>query len=130
MPAFLEMIDRVHRKATERYFKFYADYNQDDEIIRVWAPYPTIAPNATKTVYSQRKHQHDAHHRFLEDIKSKMRIQYNTLMCVLQQGQWDLANDSLYKLNNYLYELQSMCRPEHHEVVFKGKVNPLTVNRK
>ena len=130
MPAFLDMVDRVHAKATERYFKFYADYNEEDEIIRVWAPYPTVAPNATKTVYSQRKHQKDAHYRFLEDIKSKMRIQYNTLMCVLQQGQWDLANDSLYKLNNYLYELQSMCRPEHHEVVFKGKVDPLTANRK
>ena len=127
MPAFLDMVDRVHSKARSRFFKFYADYNQDDEIIRVWAPYPTLAPNALKTVYSQR--QYDAHHRFLEDIKSKMRIQYNTLMSVLQQGQWDLANDSLYKLNKYLYDLQSMCRPEHHEVVFKGKVNPLTANR-
>ena len=129
MPAFLDMVDRVHSKARSRFFKFYADYNQDDEIIRVWAPYPTLAPNALKTVYSQRKHQYDAHYRFLEDIKSKMRIQYNTLMSVLQQGQWDLANDSLYKLNKYLYDLQSMCRPEHHEVVFKGKVNPLTANR-
>ena len=130
MPAFLEMVDRVHAKATDRYFKFYADYNEADEVIRVYAPYPTLAPNATKTVYSQRKHKKDAQYRFLEDIKSKMRIQYNTLMCVLQQGKWDLANDSLYKLNNYLYELQSMCRPEHHEVVFKGKVDPLTANRK
>jgi len=130
MPAFLDMVDRVHAKARSRFFKFYADYNQDDEIIRVWAPYPTLAPNALKTVYSQRKHQHDDHMLFLQRIKSKMRIQYNTLMSVLQQGQWDLANDSLYKLNNYLYELQSMCRPEHHEVVFKGKVNPLTANRK
>ena len=129
MPAFLAMVDRVHSKAVSRFFKFYADYNQDNEVIRVWAPYPTLAPNALKTVYSQRKHQHDAHVRFLEDIKSKMRIQYNTLMCVLQQGQWDLANDSLYKLNKYLFDLQSMCRPDHHEVVFKGKVNPLTANR-
>ena len=129
MPAFLAMVDRVHSKAVSRFFKFYADYNQDNEVIRVWAPYPTLAPNALKTVYSQRKPQHDAHVRFLEDIKSKMRIQYNTLMCVLQQGQWDLANDSLYKLNKYLFDLQSMCRPDHHEVVFKGKVNPLTANR-
>ena len=130
MLAFMDMVDRVHAKARSRFFKFYADYNQDDEIIRVWAPYPTLAPNALKTVYSQRKHQHDDHMLFLQRIKSKMRIQYNTLMSVLQQGQWDLANDSLYKLNKYLYDLQSMCRPEHHEVVFKGKVNPLTANRR
>ena len=130
MLAFMDMVDRVHAKARSRFFKFYADYNQDDEIIRVWAPYPTLAPNALKTVYSQRKHQHDDHMLFLQRIKSKMRIQYNTLMSVLQQGQWDLANDSLYKLNKYLYDLQSMCRPEHHEVVFKGQVNPLTANRR
>jgi len=129
MPSFLDMVERVHAKAVKRYSKFYADYNEADEVIRVYAPYPTSAPNATKTVYSQRKHRKDAQYRFLEDITSKMRIQYNTLMCVLQQGKWDLANDSLYKLNNYLYELQSMCRPEHHEVVFKGNVDPLTANR-
>ena len=130
MPAFLEMVERVHSKARNRYFKFYADYNQDDEIIRVYAPYPTLAPNATKTVYSQRKHQKDAHWAFLDTIKSKMRVQYSNLMCALQRGDWDIANDSLYRLNNYLFELQSMCRPDHHEVVFKGKNNPLTANRK
>ena len=130
MPAFLDMVDRVHSKARSRFFKFYADYNVEDEVIRVYAPYPTLAPNALKTVYSQRKHQYDAHYRFLEDIKSKMRIQYNNLMCALQRADWNIANDSLYRLNKYLYDLQSMCRPDHHEVVFKGKVNPLTANRR
>ena len=130
MPAFLDMVERVHSKARSRFFKFYSDYNVEDEIIRVYAPYPTLAPNALKTVYSQRKHQHDAHYKFLEDIKSKMRIQYNNLMCALQRADWSIANDSLYRLNKYLFDLQSMCRPDHHEIVFKGKVNPLTANRR
>ena len=57
-----------------------------------------------------------------------MNIQFNNLMSVLQQGKYDLAKDSLYKLNKYMFDLQSMCRPDHHVVEFKGKVNPLTAN--
>ena len=127
---FVEVVEKVHAKARNRYFAFYSDYNQDDEIIRVYAPYPTIAPNATKTVYSQRKHQHDAHVAFLDGIKSKMRIQYSNMLCALQRGDYQIANDSLYRLNKYMFDLQSMCRPDHHEVVFKGKNNPLLANRK
>jgi len=130
MPAFLDMVDRVHSKARSRFFKFYADYNVEDEILRVYAPYPTLAPNATITVMSAKWKEWDRDQRFLSDIRSKMRIQYNTLMCLLQRGEWDKSNDSLYLLNKYMYDLQSMCRPDHHEIVFKGEKNPLLANRR
>lgn len=125
---FAHRVQRAFDKANIRFFAHYKDINFEDEIVRVYAPYPNIAPNATITVYSQRVHQYNAHRDFLRDIVSKMNNQYNTLMCVLQQGKYDLAKDSLYKLNKYMFDLQSMCRPEHHEVVFKGDKNPLTAN--
>ena len=128
--AFAHRVQRAFDKANIRFFKHYDGINFEDEIVRVYAPYPNLLPDTTITVYSQRVHEYNAHRDFLRDIVSKMNIQFNTLMCVLQQGKYDLAKDSLYKLNKYLYDLQSMCRPEHHEVVFKGKVDPLTANRR
>ncbi len=125
---FAHRVQRAYDKAVIRFHKHYGDLNFEDEIVRVYAPYPDLAPNATITVYSQRVRDYKAHQRFLEDIVSKMNIQFNTLMSILQQGKYDLAKDSLYKLNKYMFDLQSMCRPEHHEVVFKGKNNPLTAN--
>ena len=126
--AFAQRVQRAFDKANARFYTHYNGIKFDDEIVRVYAPYPDLAPNATITVYSQRVHDYNAHRDFLRDIVSKMNNQYNTLMCVLQQGKYDLAKGSLYKLNKYMFDLQSMCRPEHHEVVFKGKVNPLTAN--
>ncbi len=125
---FAHRVQRAYDKAVSRFSTHYGDIKFEDEIVRVYAPYPDLAPNATITVYSQRVHQYNADKDFLRDIVSKMNIQFNTLMCVLQQGKYDLAKGSLYKLNKYLFDLQSMCRPEHHEVVFKGKNNPLTAN--
>ena len=127
---FAQRVQRAFDKANARFLAHYKDINFNDEIVRVYAPYPDLLPNTTITVYSQRVHEYNAHRDFLRDIVSKMNIQYNTLMCVLQQGKYDLAKDSLYKLNKYMFDLQSMCRPDHHEVVFKGKVNPLTANRR
>ena len=95
-----------------------------------YAPYPHLAPNATVTVYSQRVHEYNAHKDFLRDIVSKMNIQFDHLMSTLQRRQFDLSKDSLYKLNKYMFDLQSMCRPEHHEIVFKGKNCPLLANRR
>ena len=125
---FAQRVQRAYDKAVARFSTHYKGIKFEDEIVRVYAPYPDLAPNATITVYSQRVHEYKAHQRFLEDIVSKMNIQFNTLMCLLQRGQWDLSKDSLYKLNKYMFDLQSMCRPDHHEVVFKGKNNPLTAN--
>jgi hypothetical protein len=126
--SFRRRVQRAFEKANIRFFKHYEGINFEDEIVRVYAPYPHLAPNATITVYSQRVHEYNAHRDFLRDIVAKMNNQYNTLMCVLQQGKYDLAKDSLYKLNKYMFDLQSMCRPHHHEVVFKGDKNPLTAN--
>ena len=126
--SFAHRVQRAFDKAVARFYKHYDGINFEDEIVRVYAPYPDLAPNATVTVYSQRVRDYKAHQDFLRDIVSKMNIQFNTLMSVLQQGKYDLAKDSLYKLNKYMFDLQSMCRPDHHVVEFKGKTNPLTAN--
>ena len=126
--SFRRRVQKAFEKANARFFTHYDGINFEDEIVRVYAPYPHLAPNTTITVYSQRVHEYNAHRDFLRDIVAKMNNQYNTLMCVLQQGKYDLAKDSLYKLNKYMYDLQSMCRPDHHEVVIKGDKNPLTAN--
>ena len=125
---FAHRVQRAYDKAVIRFYTHYKGIKFEDEIVRVYAPYPDLAPNATITVYSQRVHEYKAHQAFLRDIVSRMNIQFNTLMSVLQMGKYDLSKDSLYKLNKYMFDLQSMCRPEHHEVVFKGKNNPLTAN--
>ena len=127
---FAQRVQRAYDKAVIRFHTHYKGIKFEDEIVRVYAPYPDLAPNATITVYSQRVHQYNAHRDFLRDIVSKMNIQFDTLMSTLQRGQWDLSKDSLYKLNKYMFDLQSMCRPEHHEVVFKGKNCPLLANRR
>ena len=127
---FADRVQRAFDKANIRFYKHYNGIKFADEIVRVYAPYPDLAPDATITVYSKRVHEYNAHRDFLRDIVSKMNIQFDTLMSTLQRGQWDLSKDSLYKLNKYMFDLQSMCRPEHHEVVFKGKVDPLTANRR
>ena len=127
-PQFAQRVQRAYDKAVTRFYTHYKGLKFEDEIVRVYAPYPDLAPNATITVYSQRVHEYKAHQRFLEDIVSKMNIQFNTLMSLLQRGQWDRSKDSLYKLNKYMFDLQSMCRPDHHVVEFKGKNNPLTAN--
>tara|TARA_A100001391_G_scaffold27491_1_gene14834 strand:+ start:956 stop:1549 length:594 start_codon:yes stop_codon:yes gene_type:complete len=129
-PQFAQRVQRAYDKAVIRFYTHYKGIKFEDEIVRVYAPYPDLAPNATITVYSQRVHEYKAHQRFLEDIVSKMNIQFDTLMSLLQRGQWDRSKDSLYKLNKYMFDLQSMCRPDHHVVEFKGKNNPLTANRR
>lgn len=127
---FAQRVQKAFDRANARFFAHYDGINFEDEIVRIYAPYPKLLPNTTITVYSQRVQNYNDDRDFLRGIVSKMNNQYNTLMCVLQQGKYDLAKDSLYKLNKYMYDLQSMCRPDHHEVVFKGKNNPLTANRK
>ena len=127
---FADRVQRAYNKANSRFYTHYNGIKFADEIVRVYAPYPDLAPNATITVYSQRVHEYNAHQAFLRDIVSKMNNQYSGLMSLLQRGQWDLSKDSLYKLNKYMFDLQSMCRPDHHVVEFKGKVDPLTANRR
>ena len=125
---FASRVQRAFDKAVLRFDNDYRNLKLEDEIVSVYAPYPDLAPNALITVYSARVREFRAHQAFLRDIVSKMNNQYHTLMCVLQQGKWDLSKDSLYKLNKYMFDLQSMCRPDHHEIEFKGDKNPLTAN--
>ncbi len=129
-PKFAQRVQRAFDKAVIRFHTEYKGLRLEDEIVRVYAPYPDLAPNATVTVYSQRVRDYKAHQAFLRDIVSKMNIQFNTLMSLLQRGQFDLSKDSLYKLNKYMFDLQSMCRPDHHVIEFKGKNNPLLANRR
>lgn len=127
---FTQRVQRAFDKAVARFHTHYKGFRQEDEIVRVYAPYPDLAPNALITVYSAKVHEFRAHQAFLRDIVSKMNNQYSGLMGLLQRGQWDLSKDSLYLLNKYMFDLQSMCRPEHHVVEFKGKNNPLLANRR
>ena len=129
-PKFAQRVQRAFDKAVIRFHTHYKGLRQEDEIVRVYAPYPDLAPNATITVYSARMHEYRADKAFLRDIVSKMNIQFNTLMSLLQRGQFDLSKDSLYKLNKYMFDLQSLCRPEHHAIEFKGKNDPLLANRR
>ena len=130
LASFMERIEKVVSKAKDRYSKFYANFRYEDEIVKVYAPYPDLAPNALKTVYSERAKQKDAQWQYLREITKKMEIQYGHLMSALQSQQWDRANGSLHILNERMMKLQSMCRPDHHVVEFKGEKNPLTANRK
>ena len=127
---FAHRVQRAFDKAVIRFNTHYKGLRLEDEIVRVYAPYPDLAPNATITVYSQRIHDYRAHKAFLRDIVSKMNNQYRGLMGLLQRGQWDRSKDSLYLLNKYMFDLQSMCRPDHHVVEFKGDKNPLLANRR
>ena len=127
---FAHRVQRAFEKAKNRFYTHYKGFRQEDEIIRVYAPYPDLAPNALITVYSAKVHEYRAHQAFLRDIVSKMNNQYRGLMGLLQRGQWDLSKDSLYLLNKYMFDLQSMCRPDHHVVEFKGDKNPLLANRR
>ena len=129
-PKFAQRVQRAFDKAVIRFHTEYKGFRLEDEVVRVYAPYPDLAPNATVTVYSQRVRDYKAHQRFLEDIVSKMNIQFDKLMSLLQRGQFDLSKDSLYKLNKYMFDLQSLCRPDHHIIEFKGKNNPLLANRR
>ena len=127
---FAHRVQRAFDKAVARFHTHYKGFRLEDEIVRVYAPYPDLAPNALITVYSAKVHEYRAHKAFLRDIVSKMNNQYSGLMGLLQRGQWDLSKDSLYLLNKYMFDLQSMCRPDHHVVEFKGDKNPLLANRR
>tara|TARA_Y100000034_G_C6875883_1_gene400545 strand:- start:283 stop:717 length:435 start_codon:yes stop_codon:yes gene_type:complete len=126
---FSQQLDRVFNKAVIRFNKHYAGINYQDEVVRTYAPY-AIAPEATINVMSKKWLQHTADKKFLSSIVSRLTIKYNTMMCLAQQGKYSLIQDALYDVNKAYHELQSMCRPSHHEVVFKGKKNPLTANRR
>ena len=72
---FAQRVQRAYDKAVARFYTHYNGINFEDEIVRVYAPYPTIAPNATVTVYSQRVHKYNAHQDFLrQTINGSLRF--------------------------------------------------------
>ena len=69
-PKFAQRVQRAFDKAVIRFHTYYKGIKFEAEIVRVYAPYPDLAPNATVTVYSQRVRDYKAHQRFLEVIYS------------------------------------------------------------
>ena len=126
---FAKQIQRAFDRAVIRFHKHYAGINRADEVVRSYAPYKQ-APNAIIHEMSEKWVQYGKDKKFLENIVSRLTIKYNTMMCVAQQGKYKLISDCLYDVHKAYHELQSMCRPAHHVVVFKGKRNPLTANLK
>ena len=125
----LGRVQRAYDKAVIRFHKHYAGINHADERVRSYAPY-AIAPNAIVHEMSERWVKYGADKKFLKNIVSRLTIKYNTLMCLAQQGKYKLIQDALYDVHKAYHELQSMCRPHNHEVVYKGYKNPLTANLK
>lgn len=126
---FAKSVQRAFDRAVIRFHKHYAGINREDEIIRSYAPYKQ-APNAIIYEMSEKWLQYQADKKFLGNIVSRLTIKYNAMMMVAQQGKYKLISDALYDVHKAYHELQSMCRPDHHVVVYKGKRNPLTANRK
>ena len=126
---FAKQVQRAFDRAVIRFHKHYAGINRADEVVRSYAPY-SIAPNAIIHEMSEKWVQYSKDKKFLVNIVSRLTIKYNTMMCVAQQGKYKLISDCLYDVHKAYHELQSMCRPDHHEVVYKGKKNPLTANLK
>tara|TARA_Y100000034_G_scaffold136054_1_gene210519 strand:- start:284 stop:874 length:591 start_codon:yes stop_codon:yes gene_type:complete len=126
---FQQQVQRAFDRAVIRFHKHYAGINRADEVVRSYAPYKQ-APNAIIHEMSEKWVQYSKDKKFLGNIVSRLTIKYNTIMCVAQQGKYKLISDALYDVHKAYHELQSMCRPVHHVVVFKGKRNPLTANLK
>jgi hypothetical protein len=127
--SFAKQVQRAYDRAVIRFHKHYAGINRDDEVIRSYAPYKQ-APNAILHEMSQRWVQYGKDKKFLESIVSRLKIKYNFMMMVAQQGKYKLISDALYDVHKAYHELQSLCRPDHHVVVYKGKKDPLLANRK
>ena len=77
-----------------------------------------------------RQYQEDR--KALSQFVSRMRIQFGHMMSSAQQGEYKRIGDSLYLIHKYNLAIQSMCRPDHHEVVYKKVrgVDPMLANRR
>ena len=128
---FMKRVQRAYDKAVARFNEYYKDLNYDEEIVRVHTPYPQV-PTATVNIMSTRWRQHSVDRKALGQFLSRMRIQFGHMMSSAQQGEYKRIGDSLYLIHKYNLEIQSMCRPDHHEVVYKKVkgVDPMLANRK
>jgi hypothetical protein len=131
MPAFMKRVETTFNKALARYRSEYAGINYEDEVVSTYAPYPQC-PTALKSVMSERWNQYQIDRAFLNNIVSRMRIQFGHLMTSAQTGEYDRIGDSLYRIHKYYIQLSSLCRPSHHIVEYrkiKG-ICPLLANRR
>ena len=131
MPAFMKRVETAYAKALTRFESEYAGINYDNEVVSRYAPYPQ-SPNALKSVMSDRWEQFKIDRAFLNNIESRLRIQFGHLMTSAQTGEYKRISDSLYRIHAMYLQLSSLCRPDHHVVEYrkvKG-VDPMLANRK
>ena len=128
---FMKRVQRAYDKAVARFNEYYKDLNYNEEIVRVTTPYPQV-PTATVNIMSARWRQHRVDRNALQQFLSRMRIQFSHMMSSAQQGEYKRIGDSLYLIHKYNLEIQSMCRPDHHEVVYKKVrgIDPMLANRR
>ena len=128
---FMKRVQRAYDKAVSRFHKYYAGIDYNEEIVKTYAPYPQV-PSATISVMSARWRQYQEDKKALSQFVSRMRIQFGHMMSSAQQGEYKRIGDSLYLIHKYNLAIQSMCRPDHHEVVYKQVrgVDPMLANRR
>ena len=68
---FAHRVQTTFDKAVNRFRAHYKGLRLEDEVVRVYAPYPDLAPNATITVYSARMLKYRADKAFLRDIVAR-----------------------------------------------------------
>ena len=129
---FMKRVQRTYEKAVARFNEYYAGLDYNEEIVKTYAPYPQV-PSATVVVMSNRWKQYKEDQKALSQFLSRMRIQFGHMMGSAQQGEYKQIGNSLYLIHKYNFAIQSMCRPDHHIVVYKKNskgICPLLANRK
>ncbi len=128
---FMKKVQRAYDKAVIRFNKYYATIDYNEEIVKTYAPYPQV-PSATISVMSAKWRQYKEDRKALSQFLSRMRVQFGHMMSSAQQGEYKRIGDSLYLIHKYNLAIQSMCRPDHHDVVYKQirGVDPMLANRR
>ena len=132
IPAFMKRVERTYEKAMTRFRETYEGITYESEIVGTYAPYPQC-PNAIKSIMSDRWSQYKEDGQFLSNIVSRLKIQFGHLMTSAQTGEYDRIGDSLYRIHKMFIRLSSLCRPDHHVVVYKKNskgICPLLANRR
>lgn len=128
IPRFQARVEKAYEKAVTRFNNTYAGINYADEVVSTYMPYPNLT-DATKNVMSERWVNYNKDKQFLENIRSRLLIKWTYCMTLAQQGNYKAIGNALYHVHVYYLELSSLCRPQHHEVVYKGDNDPLLANR-
>lgn len=129
MGAFLQRVNSAYDKALVRFTDRYKGINYQDEIVSYEIPYSYL-PQVRKAVMSQKWLDYVADKQFLETIVSRLKIKWDQVMSLAQQGKYRQVNDALYSVHVYYLGLSSLCRPCSQQVVYRGDSDPLLANRK